>query len=136
MSRSDNGGRSRPVMRIAYEVQGIENHVDLRGLNVNNERLVYTFIDDCHEIGGRSRPVMREIEVADGFIRDTKTKEIVPSHEICREYNRMLNIVQQVAVLGCAERDVVEQAQLLLRDGPGAVNSKRTTASGGAVDGE
>ena len=81
--------------------------------------------------GGRSRPVMREIEDANGLIRDTRTKETVPSHEICREYNRMLYIVQQVAVLGCAERDVVEQAQLLLRQGPGAVNSKRTTASGG-----
>ena len=77
------------------------------------------------EPGGRSRPVMRDIEVADGFIRDTKTKAIISSQEVCREYNEMLFIVQQVAVLGCAERDVVEQAQLLLRQGPAAVASKR-----------
>lgn len=89
------------------------------------------------EVGGRSRPVMREIEVTRrGRIRDKKTLDLVSPGEICREYNRMLYIVQQVAVLGCAECDVVEQAQLLLRNGPGAGDRKRTTASGGAVDGE
>ena len=86
------------------------------------------------ETGGRSRPVMRDIEVTrSGQIRDKKSKNLVSPHEICREYNEMLFIVQQVAVLACAERDVVEQAQLLLRQGPAAVCAKRAASSGGGA---
>ncbi len=77
----------------------------------------------------KSRPVLRPIEVTRRCqIRDKKTLALVSPHEICREYNEMLSIVQQVAVLGGADRDVVEQAQLLLRDG--------ATASGGSGDGK
>ena len=89
------------------------------------------------ENGGRSRPVMRDIEVTRrGQIRDKRSKDLLSPHEICREYNEMLFIVQQVAVLGCAEHAVVEQSQLLLRHGPAAVARKRAVENGGLSDGK
>lgn len=64
---------------------------------------------------------MRPIEDAgSGRLRDVQTKDLLSVQDVAAEYNAMLSIVQKVAVPGCAERDVVDEAQNFLRSGASA----------------